>query len=144
MKGRPRKPPELRQRRNKETVTELTIDGEKPARVPPLPKDYDWHPMTRRWWRELWRSPLAAELLKVDLHALYRLAVLETQFWREPDAKLAAEIRQQEARFGLTPLDRSRLRWEIHKAESTERKTASAPTAPAQPVEDPRAALRIV
>jgi hypothetical protein len=41
------------------------------------------------------------------------LAALVDQFQRTPTPQLAAEIRQQGLRFGLTPIDRWRLQWEV-------------------------------
>ena len=35
--------------------------------------------------------------------------------------ELAAEIRQQEVRFGLTPIDRRRLQWEVDNESAQER-----------------------
>lgn len=52
-----------------------------------------------------------------DLHGLLMLAVLVDDFWLAESpttrSKLAGEIRQQSQRFGLSPLDRRRLQWEI-------------------------------
>lgn len=83
----------------------------------------DWHEQTRAWWKDVWHSPMAEEFLEADRHALVRLAVLVEAFWREPSKELAAEIRLQEARFGLTPVDRHRLQW---KVEPSERKPPTA------------------
>jgi hypothetical protein len=60
---------------------------------------------------------MATEYLRADAHALFRLAVLIDLFWTEPCKELAAEIRLQQQAFGLTPLDRSRLQWNIEHAE---------------------------
>jgi hypothetical protein len=38
------------------------------------------------------------------------------------EVNLAAEIRLQRQCFGLTPLDRRRLQWEIERAEAAERR----------------------
>jgi hypothetical protein len=60
---------------------------------------------------------MAGQWLDTDRDALGRLAVLWDAFYKAPDAKALAEIRLQEARFGLSPIDRSRLQWEIQRAE---------------------------
>lgn len=86
-------------------------------RAPLLPKEMDWHPLTKRWWKELWRSPMAGEYLRADEHALFMLAVLINKFWVEPSTKLASEIRLQQQAFGLTPLDRRRLEWSVEQVE---------------------------
>jgi hypothetical protein len=90
----------------------------------------DWHPLTRQWWKRAWSSPMAAEWAEADLDGLFVLAVLQDSFYRDPDPKLAAEIRLQRQCFGLTPLDRRRLQWEVERGEqaqesSTRRKVAT-------------------
>jgi hypothetical protein len=101
-------------------VGAAVLDGVARAtrRPPALPKTRAWHALTRAWWRDVWRSPMASEYLDVDRHGLLRLAELIEQFWRGPSVQLAAEIRQQEARFGLSPIDRRRLQWEVRRAEA--------------------------
>lgn len=73
--------------------------------------------MTRRWWHDVWASPMAGEYLRADEHGLIRLAVLIDLFWIEPSKSLAAEIRIEQQAFGLTPLDRRRLEWTIEQVE---------------------------
>jgi hypothetical protein len=73
--------------------------------------------MTRRWWRDVWSSPMAVQFVRADVHGLFRLAVLIDLYWSEPSTKLAAEIRLEQQAFGLTPLDRSRLEWSIEQTE---------------------------
>jgi len=126
--GGPRGPlpkdPALRQRKNKEsTRATLTTTETRWKRPPGLPKrDQGWHDMTRQWWRDLWRSPMAAEYLKADVHGLYRLAVLVDRFWLAPAVGLAAQINSQEQRYGLSPLDRRRLQWIVERAEGEKRR----------------------
>ena len=112
------KDPQLRQRRNKAT-TRTTLEATAPqrGRAPRLPRTREWREETRRWWRDVWHSPMAAEYLDADVHGLYRLAVLVDEFWAEPTPKLAGEIRLQQQAFGLTPLDRRRLEWSIEQVE---------------------------
>ena len=68
---------------------------------------------------------MAAEYLEVDKHGLYLLAELHQRRWTTSDGvevrMLAAEIRQQETRFGLTPIDRRRLQWEVDNESAQER-----------------------
>lgn len=81
---------------------------------------------------------MIAELLAADVPGLIRLAILWDEFAREPKVKLAAEIRQQEQRFGLSPLDRRRLQWEIQRVDATKRQAELPRSAR---TEDPRAFL---
>ena len=104
--------------------------------------DKEWHPLTRAFWRDIWRSPMASEFLQSDLHALYLLADLVDRYWTSPSTTLAAEIRQQRQCFGLTPIDRRRLQWEIARGEEAERK--KKPPVPPPTAVDPRSFLTAV
>lgn len=118
MPGPAPKNQQTRQRRNKVvTRANLAVEENRGERVPQLPKDVAWHAMTKRWWRDVWHSPMASEYLEADLHALVRLAILINMFWLKPSPKLAGEIRLQQQAFGLTPLDRRRLEWNIEQVE---------------------------
>lgn len=136
----------VRARRNR-TSTAATLSLVHDVETPPLPTRL-WHEQTRAWWKSIWASPMAPEFDKSDLHGLFALAVLIDDFWRTDDAKLrkeiAAEIRQQRTGFGLTPMDRRRLQWEIEKVDEAQergiRRRASAPK-PVSRSADPRAAL---
>jgi hypothetical protein len=61
---------------------------------------------------------MAAIWLEADVPALVRLAGL-VQLSMEDDVQpqILAEIRQLEDRFGLSPLARRRLQWELEQAE---------------------------
>lgn len=83
------------------------------------------------------RSDLAGLLLYVDL--------LQT-YWTLPPknavskATMAAEIRLQRAEFGLTPLARRRLQWEVERGEEAAAKTEARRTGslPRKSGPDPR------
>lgn len=123
------KPAHLRQRRNKKpgaaTLTAPTEGVKIPTLPNPMPGEWKWHRLTRVWWRSVWSSPMAGEYLDSDIPGLARLAMLVDLFYKTADPKLMAEIRLQEARFGLSPVDRSRLQWEIEKGEEAESKRKS-------------------
>ena len=123
------KPAHLRQRRNRtSTQATLSIVEAGRTRAPQLrPRDRLWHPMTREWWTDVWHSPMAAEFLKADIHGLYRLALLIDAFWLQPTKELAAEIRQEQTAYGLTPIDRRRLQWEVERVEKRRRQPAARP-----------------
>ena len=145
MPGPAPKNPEIRQRRNQSaTQAVLPAEDSPRKRAPMLPKEMDWHGMTRRWWKDIWASPMAGEFLRADEHALYRLAVLIDKFWRAPSKELASEIRLQQQAFGLTPLDRRRLEWSIEQAEQAKDKTdrQRSKRAIIIPAEDPRTVLK--
>jgi len=152
MPGPAPKHPSTRQRRNRSsTAATLSVDPD--LEVPALPTRL-WHEQTRAWWRDIWASPMAPEYDDSDRHGLFSLAVLVDDFWRCDEAKLrtsiAAEIRQQRQCFGLTPIDRRRLQWEIERSEDAQdrgqrrRGTATPPAPPVAGSTDPRTALRAV
>lgn len=141
------KDPKTRQRRNRSsTAARLTEPDPKTVVVPPLPKPEEgkpgWHPLTLAWWKDIWHSPMASEFHSSDVHGLYLLATLVDAFWWEPNRELAAEIRQQRQCFGLTPMDRRRLQWEIERVEQAQAQGRRvAPVAPKRARKDPRQAL---
>lgn len=126
------KAPGLRQRRNR-VSTAATLPAESSLRVAPaLPRRVDedggrrrWNRLTLAWWKDIWRSPMASEFLQADVHGLYLLAELMDSFWESPSLATAAEIRQHRMAFGLTPIDRRRLQWEVERVESRKRPDAS-------------------
>ena len=151
MPGPPPKDPKLRQRRNKASTAATLPSEEEIAnrrlRAPPLPRDRNWHKLTRSWWRDIWRSPMMPEFLRADTHALYRLARLIDEFWDDPNPRLAGEIRQEQACFGLTPLDRRRLEWQVEQTEDAKERGKKRRDKPEhQPgiQSDPRQLLKVV
>ena len=120
----PPKPPGLRQRRNRAS-TKATLPTEAEAakqEIPPLPeRKGKWRPEVIFWWEVTWKSPMAAEYLEADKPGLYILAHLHQAFWTANNKdrfRYATELRQQEVRFGLSPIDRRRLEWEVEKGET--------------------------
>lgn len=154
MPGPTPKDPKLRQRTNRVTTSAtLQMVSSEPvsqAEAHDLPVrgigDTPWHPDTLIFWREVWASPMAAEFIAADVPGLVLVARLIDKF-NYGDTGLAAEIRLQRQCFGLTPLDRRRLQWEIERGEAAaqRRRTESRPPAVAQTgTRDPRRTLRAV
>lgn len=146
-----KKHPSARARVNRAATAATLSDGRKiirpvlPGRVDEHGDEIPWHSLTTAWWDDLWASPMAAEYHSSDRHGLYILATLVDSFWRNPDQKLAAEIRLQRIPFGLTPYDRRRLEWTIETAEDakdrgTSRRGRQVSAQPAA-TNDPRLAL---
>lgn len=157
MPGPVPKDPRTLQRRNKAATRAALTSRQQRRRFPHLPRfddynpvtgerigEHQWHPMTRSWWRDVWASPMAREFTRADDHGLFILAVLVDRFWTHPSKELAGEIRLQRQAFGLTPIDRRRLQWEIKAEAEPRRPAAVGTTEPITPAEDPRAALRMV
>lgn len=139
------KPAFLRQRTNKKSGA-AHLEQLESADVPkiPNPDGRTWHPLTVQSWENAWSSAMASQWLKSDIDALGRLAVIWDQFYREPDAKSLSEIRLQEQRFGLSPLDRSRLQWEVSRGEDAEQKRPKSRESNSLSRRDPRAVLKAV
>lgn len=120
------KPASTRQRRNKtSSAAVLYIDPDLEA--PELPDIPDgWHYQTLEWWDEIWRSPMAPEYDDSDIQGLYVMARCVDDFWnaRNPTERqrASAEVRLHSMRFGLSPMDRRRLQWEIAKVDDAQAK----------------------
>jgi hypothetical protein len=105
-----------------------------------------WHHLTKAWWSRVWSSPMGPEYIEADLDGLYITAGLVDVFWQTggTDARIAGEIRQQMARFGMSPLDRRRLEWTIERPDDDEQSPSSAPPPPQPTGTDARSILRAV
>jgi hypothetical protein len=107
-----------RRRRNKAgPVTVLVADGT--VYGPELPVGYDWPDATLEWW-ETWRtSAQAAKFVGTDWWFLIDTAVLHADFWLgDRSHSTAAELRLRVAKFGATPEDRARLRWQLGEPDA--------------------------
>jgi hypothetical protein len=136
------KPAATRQRRNR-TTTQAVLEAPPAQRVDLPPRDPTYHSMTLRWWATIWDSPMAAEWVDADTPGLIALAKLVDAFWvaAPGDApKIAAEIRLQQREYGLSPLSRRSLQWEVQRVEREQKKPVAQP-APRR-VKDPRAMLK--
>lgn len=150
MPGRTPKPAALRERRNRKSTAADLVAPDKPIkRSLPKIEGRRWLKQTREWWARVWASPMAGEYLETDADGLGRLAMLVDDFHAADSPhlrkELMVEIRLQEARFGLSPVDRARLHWEVAKGEEAEkrRRKPGKPKRPAR-AKDPRAVIRAV
>ena len=108
------------------------LEGRAVGKRPNLPGDIEWHEQTVAWWKRVWASPMADHFIPADIDGLVRLAYLVEDFNRGKH-ELAAEIRLQEARFGLSPGDRKRLGWAVTPPESVKRAKEPTSRAPRDP-----------
>jgi hypothetical protein len=134
------KDPGSRRRRNPNApaVVEFSGPGRKP---PPLPTTVKVPATVRAWWRTLWASPISQGFDVVDHAALTRIVVL----WvRALDGRATvgelAELRQLEDRFGLNPLARRRLGWQVLSPQGA----SADEDAPQPPPPSARGRLRAV
>jgi hypothetical protein len=154
------KDPAVRQRRNKATTAAELPAPESPelvrVKTPPLTSQIlglrsAVKPQVQRWWRTIWREPMAARWLASDIEVLYNCAQIRQQIALAiADGKsvvsLMAELRQQEGRVGLDVLSRRRLDWRIGGPAQA---PAAAQEQPSEQddetdTEDPRRRLRAV
>lgn len=146
MSGPPPKPAELRQRTNKKAGADV-LTAETGAKVPKIPTHPDgrsWHPYTLESWKRAWTSAMASKWLPSEFDGVFRMAMKWDDFYLEGKSTDLAEIRLQEQRFGLSPLDRSRLSWEVNRGEAAESESKRRKTPAPLAVGDPRMLLRAV
>lgn len=152
MPGPAPKDPSARARRNKASTRSM-LSADHDVEEPPLPEGFGWHSLTAEWWSALWRSEMAPEYLDMDIHGLYRVAMLYNDFWMAESPRERAEIQvrleKADAEYGTNPLARRRLEWQIETTEDSKRKGRKRratddgePTADAPAGGDPR--LRLV
>lgn len=157
------KNPAARKRTNKKQTAAVLV-GNPRARVPALPQleepgpelddgshllvTREWHPQTVLEWRAIHRSPMAPEFIDVDDAGVIKLIVLIDDFWKAGTAKerkeLSVEIRLQRLEFGLTPVARSRMQWEVERGAEAVAKAAKrskSKSSSRKPRADPREAL---
>jgi hypothetical protein len=116
------KNPVIRQRRNKSSsraVLTMTPENRmvKKPNLPRLDTGEEWHPMARKFWEDIWESPMSAEFTHGDEPALFRLVFLVNAFWKKPNLAVSKEISSLEKEFGLTPMSRRRLEWTVAQSE---------------------------
>lgn len=138
------KPPGARRRRNagQSQWQQLPAEG----RAGPIPQPRTGRELgeiASCYWETLWTSPMAVTFTDADIQPLTRLAVLVDDRARSETGdglieivesnygggevevvvgKFAgdAEIRQLEDRYGVSPLARRRLQWEIRQGDVAE------------------------
>ena len=116
MPGPPPKPASQRRRRNGEPKP-VKLAARSANVAPTLPGARNLLRETRAWWATVWSSPMAGAYLEADVPALARLAGLLDRVQRgETSSRLLGEVRALEDRFGLSPLARRRLQWEVQQA----------------------------
>lgn len=139
------KPAHLRQRTNRKAGASLLTSPESPD-IPPIPNPdgRDWHPLTVVAWEHAWSSPMASQWLETDADGIGRLAMLWDWYYKTGSIEALKEIRLQSPSYGLTPLDRSRLQWEVNRGDEADRKLRQREQPARRVSGDPRALLSAV
>ncbi len=82
------------------------------GRAGPIPDAEGLPKSQKKWWNQVWRSPMATQWEEDDIPALIELAYLRDQFFDGSD-KVASELRRRTMDFGLNPAGRQARRWMI-------------------------------
>ncbi|QOP66663.1 terminase small subunit [Gordonia phage GrootJr] len=167
--GPPPKDPSTRQRRHKTSSSAVLRPVEDPD-IPELPPASDWlggiedelgdmegRPRETRdwpkpvvaWWNDIWSSPMSSEFQDSDIHGLYLACFYLSQvlnpFLKMSDRISASKAYEVQVRnFGLNPMSRRSLQWEIERTEEAQdrgkkrRSKASAAAKDAPEPADPR------
>jgi len=109
MAGPAPKPPGARVRRNTNQSQWKTLATAKPAKAPAAPEH--WSALRKKWWRAIWRSPMAAQWIESDTFNLLDLG--EIMELPKKSAEHYGEIRQKLSHYGLTPASRKTLFWDV-------------------------------
>lgn len=84
-----------------------------------------WNPAVVRWWGDIWSSPMSNEFNDADVHGLY-LACFYLQQTLNPLLKMSDRLNASKSyeaavkNFGLTPMSRRALQWEIEKVDAAQ------------------------
>ncbi len=127
MSGPVPKPASQRRRRNRTATAAVLVAASSLVAPSELPIA-DAHPATVEFWAALWASPIVPELSTVDVSGLAMLAQLVEDFYRadSPTARvsLSREIRLLGAEYGLSPISRRRLQWQVTQIVGAEDRRA--------------------
>ena len=130
--GPPPSDPNKKTRTNK-TSTRATLGIIENPDIPPMPPAGDyvgeaWNPAVVRWWNDIWSSPMSSEFMSSDIHGLYlgckQLHESLNQANKPTDqASFMTKFEQTIRNFGLNPMARRALQWEIERGTEAETKT---------------------
>ena len=107
-----------------------------------------WYPAVVAWWNDIWSSPMSSEFSDSDMHGLY-MGCKQLQESLNPrnkateQAAFMTKFEQTSRNFGLNPMARRSLQWEIDRGDEAndrtdKRRQAKQQTKPATPAFDPR------
>lgn len=78
----------------------------------------EWNEQTVKWWDAFRASPQGTRMVtEVDWFFLLDTALMHHSMWANQRWDFAAEVRLRVAKFGATPEDRARLKFEIEVPE---------------------------
>lgn len=103
------------------TISKTIENGDGDKEVVTEKVKFTYLAATRAWYEDHARSPQATRFTRTDWRRLLTIAPLVDQYHRQPNARLAGELRLQESLLGATLMDRQRMRMRV---------AAAGPTAP--------------
>jgi hypothetical protein len=136
MPGPAPKPSATRQRRNRVASAAVLTEADGEIVIPELPEGFDKR--TIRWWATVKKSPMREEYTASDWEGLLAVAALYNLWWMTGDTKAHAEFRTAAKDYGLNPMARRSLQWEIKRAEG------SVPTPQAGPRRSSKSTLAVL
>ena len=134
------KDPATRSRGRKSTTAAKLTPVDNPT-IPELPPASEWiegsawpAPVTS-WWSAVWSSPMSSEYDDSDLPGLHMAAMylaLATDQKIRPSERLKAASQHEAAvkNYGLTPMSRRSLQWEILKTDDAQARAARGSNKP--------------
>lgn len=156
------KDPSTRARGNKSSTRATLAVVENPE-IPPMPDPLEyvpspfpvgsdlysepaWFKAVVDWWEDIWSSPMSSEFSDSDIHGLYIGCVLFQESinpMNKITERMAAYTKFEGVvrNYGLNPMARRALQWEIDRGDSADKRTRArqmADRGPAKPVMDPR------
>ena len=105
-------------------------------------KPVDWSRAVKKWWVTIWSSPMSNEFhesdtAQLDLACFYLHQVTNPYIKMAERLAAAAKYEACVRNFGLTPMSRRSLQWEIEKVEDAKAKSRRRNTDPA--ADEPKA-----
>lgn len=87
-----------------------------------------WNPAVATWWIDIWSSPMSAEFSQSDIHGLYLGCKqlhesLNSHNKATEQAAFMTKFEQTIRNFGLNPMSRRSLQWEIDRGSEAETRT---------------------
>lgn len=90
--------------------------------------DVDWNPAVKRWWHDIWSSPMSSEFVKADIHGLYMACYYMHEslnpFYKLSDRLAAGRAWENQVKnYGLNPSARESLRWQVAQGTMAQQRT---------------------
>ncbi len=129
MPGPMPKDPATLTRRNK-VSTKAVLRLVKNPKIPAPPAGTDWHEQALIWWGKAWSSPMRQEWTDSDANGIELMLAVQHAYWKsfdEGDYRIMPQLMNSfntlAKQYGLSPMSRRSLQWQIEQGEAAEEKT---------------------